>query len=107
MKSIKSLLSGKAHGGKIGNSAHRAVAVGENDGGGETEDGQAACREPAVTRIVARRLVATPMHLAIDLDDQPGGMTIEVSRVRPGWMLSSELQPGRPRPECAPEHHLG
>jgi hypothetical protein len=62
----------------------------------------ACLKEPGIAMLIVRRVIAEIVRSAVNLNAQSRLLTIEVEHVRPGGMLSPELQSARPMPEMLP-----
>jgi len=80
------------------NPANHRFEIVQNEVRGDTKNLQPPRCEPSVTRRITRGAITSLVCIAVDLDDQPSLMAIEIRDIRAGWMLPAKLKASRSSP---------
>jgi O-methyltransferase involved in polyketide biosynthesis len=83
------------------------VQVGQNVASWNANGAKAKGDEVRVTRLIARRPVASVVNFAVGLDCQPYREACEIETVRPDRMLPTELEAAGAGAERSPQEHFG
>ncbi len=80
--------------------------IAQHVGSGDAYHSYTSRLKPCILFDILRRPLATIMRFAIDLDDQPRCVAIEIRNVRSGRVLPAKLQATGPLPQHTPQQHF-
>jgi hypothetical protein len=88
------------------NSEYHRLHIGQYTGGRNAKRADACDPQPFISRLVSRRLVPSPVDLAIDLNSQSRRFAVEIQHVGTRGMLTAEFEIAGPCSQGSPQQHF-